>query len=172
MAAKITKKKMDSQALISMEYSSLRSEVLKRMEMQQQLITFAMVAAGTFITVSVGIDGGAILLLVYPIFVAFLAIGWYQHNTRIKRINEYIRDQIESLVPNGGWEQHRTALTSKVKRSATIMFARGAFVGTQLLTIVLAFSKIGFSDTENILLLADGVSIIAALFFVRRQSGM
>ena len=151
------------------EYASLREEMLKRIELQHQIITLALVAVGTFITIGTHPNSDALILLIYPIFASFLAVGWYQHNLRIKRIGDYIREKIESKVLAGGWEQHRTNITAKIKVSATVISASGTFAGTQLLTIVLAIPKLVFSEIELWLLLADGLAIVLTILAVRRR---
>lgn len=154
------------------EYASLREEMLKRIELQHQVITLALVAVGTFITIGTQPSSDALVLLIYPIFASFLAVGWYQHNLRIKRIGDYICEKIESRIPAGGWEQHRTNITAKIKVSATIVSASGTFVGTQLLTIILAIPKLVFTETESWLLIADGLAVILTILAIRRRPQM
>jgi hypothetical protein len=127
---------------------------------------------GTFITVGTQASSEALILLIYPIFASFLALAWNQHNLRIKRIGDYIREHVESRIPDGGWEQHRTNITAKIKMSSAVLSASGTFVGTQLLTIILAIPKLALTETETWLLLADGLSVLLTIMLIRRRSMM
>lgn len=52
-------------ALIA-EFTALRDEILKRSEFQQQLTSLALIATGTFLTISLQSSTQAFLLLIYP----------------------------------------------------------------------------------------------------------
>ena len=67
------------------EYSALREEILKRTELQHQLILAALVAVGTFL--SVGLETNSVLImLLYPILALFLATAWEQNNIRVQEL--------------------------------------------------------------------------------------
>lgn len=164
-------KAIDSSAFALAEYTSLRDELLKRIDFQHQILALTLVGAGTFLTVGTQASTPD-LLLIYPILVLFLATGWYQHNLRVYRIETYIRTKIESRVPGAGWEQARVNKTGEVKLSATVWFARGVFVGTQIVTLIAAFSKPLQSQLDTGLLIADLVAILATWIIVRRMNLM
>src|SRR4051812_28516455 len=88
------------------EYSSLREEMLKRLELQHQIITLTIVAAGTILSIGSQPNFAPTILLIYPPLSFSLAVGWVQHNGRIRRISAYIVDRIETKTVGLGWERH------------------------------------------------------------------
>jgi hypothetical protein len=76
---KTTRKKIESPnslpTFLITEYSALRSELVKRMELQHQLISLALIAAGTFLSVGLEADS-TIMILIYPFLAMFLASAW------------------------------------------------------------------------------------------------
>jgi len=63
--------KIDHTFLVA-EYQALRDEIIKRLEIQQQLHLFALVAFGTFLTI--GFQSKTVTIpLLYPILALFLA---------------------------------------------------------------------------------------------------
>ena len=85
------------------EYQVLRGEILKRTELQHQLISIALLAFGSLLALGFGKDGSPQATLAYPLLTVALAAAWSQHDIRI---GEYIRDNIEPqcLGPGKGWE--------------------------------------------------------------------
>jgi hypothetical protein len=88
------------------EYQVLRGEILKRTELQHQLISIALLAFGSLLALGFGKDGSPQATLAYPLLTVALAAAWSQHDIRIRQIGEYIRDNIEPqcLGPGKGWE--------------------------------------------------------------------
>src|SRR6266446_5743070 len=86
------------------EYAQLRSEILKRSEIQHQLISIALVALGALI--SVGLKDSPSALLAYPMLAMFLSAGWSYNDIQIAQVGIYIRHRIEErLAGDGlGWE--------------------------------------------------------------------
>ena len=77
------------------EYQVLRGEILKRTELQHQLISIALLAFGSLLALGFGKDGSPQATLAYPLLTVALAAAWSQHDIRIRQIGEYIRDNIE-----------------------------------------------------------------------------
>jgi hypothetical protein len=161
------KKNIDSSAFALAEYASLRDEMLKQIEFQHQIIALTFIVTGTFLSLGTQPNVGPLLLLVYPVLTVFLVLGWAQSSIRIQRIGIYIKENIESRVVGAGWEQFLVIKTGHIKRSMAILYARGAFVGTQIIAVFLALPKLSLSSAEIGLLLADGIAIIATLFLIR-----
>ena len=159
--------KIDNATFAISEYTALRSEILKRIEIQHQLITLTLVVAGTFLSLGSQTNADPVVLLVYPIIAMFLAIGWEQNMLHIRQLGIYIRDRIESRISGGGWENHRTEFSTQYK-SYTTLFTRGTFVGTQLIAVGLALSKSTYTSLQIGLLLIDAIAIIVTLLIIKR----
>ena len=94
----VTDKKIDEEARKELlaEYTVLRDEVLKRIEMRHKIMGFTLIVAGTCLTLVIKDSNLSEILLIYPIFAMFLAIEWMHNDVRIGEIGQYIKDEIES----------------------------------------------------------------------------
>jgi hypothetical protein len=133
------------------EYVALRAEILKRIELQYQLLNLALIFAGTLLTISLrgdassnGAGGGSqnLLLLVCPPLEMFLALGWAAHNIQIAKAGVYIKTHCkegwESFWPGDGGLSGLHG--SAVKHLFTGgLPATGVFVGMEVLSLFLAF---------------------------------
>jgi hypothetical protein len=133
------------------EYEALRDEILKRIELQYQLLNLALIVVGTILTISLGggvltdaagsSSQGFLLLLCAPLEM-FLALGWAAHNVQIAKAGVYIKANYEE-----GWETYwpqNEGLSWPRKPVVQYLFtggapAMGVFVGTQILTLFLAY---------------------------------
>lgn len=147
--------------LVGEEYVALRDEILKRIELQYQLLNLALIVVSTFITVSLGgnafaNDGGGssqkLLLLCTPIEM-FLALGWAAHNTQIAKAGAYIKANYDE-----GWETYwpqNEGLTRPHETIVRFLFtggapAMGVFVCTQALTLMLAYFAFPRDDASGV----------------------
>ena len=151
------------------EYSVLRDELLKRVEMRDQILTFTLVVAGTFLTFGVQAVATALVLLVYPILTLFLAAIWAHSDVRIGEIAEYIRNRIEPQLVGIRWEKY---ISKRFVERGGRWFRRvevsaaGVFLITQILALILAWPRLTFSLEEIILLASDILAIIATFFIL------
>jgi len=143
--------------LLIEQYTSLRSEIEKRIEIRQQILALTLLVAGTFLTVGVQPGVPEVVLLFYPLIAMFLGAIWEHNDLRIGQINFYIRTEIEkhlgALGP--GWEtfrsktfpsrhrSHRSRQSAQrhplTPRPGLIVFAtRGMFFPTQAMAIIVA----------------------------------
>jgi len=143
--------------LLIQQYTALRSEIEKRIDIRQQILALTLLVAGTFLTVGAQPNVPAVVLLFYPIIAMFLGAIWEHNDLRVGQINFYIRTEVEkhlgSLGP--GWETFRQQMFSTTykehRRRSTeqrhpltpqvglIVFAtRGMFFTTQATTITVA----------------------------------
>jgi hypothetical protein len=154
------------------EYSALREEILKRKEIQHQIISLTLIVAGTFLTIGVQANVSASALLVYPILAMFLAAGWAQNDVRINQIAFYIRERLEKQLGSTGWENYRQTerVSSKWGPLASLgaFSARGVFVSTQLLAIALSLTKFASTTEEQVLLAIDALAVTITFFLLRR----
>ena len=161
------------------EYTELRGEILKRTEIQHQLISIALVAFATL--ASVGLKGSATALLVYPMLAMFLSAVWSYNDIRIMQLGIYIRDRIEYelLGVNLGWE-HALASdnVSALINSLTLLATRGILWGTEVVAVGLFILnklsaggfKIGLLDGDMVFLILDIVAILFTIIILRRHN--
>ncbi|HEX8598029.1 MAG TPA: hypothetical protein VF952_05875 [Chloroflexia bacterium] len=153
------------------EYSALREETLKRIEIQHQLLTLTLVAIGTFLGF-----GSTTALLLYPTLAFFLAAAWAQNIIRVKQIGEYIKTHIEEMFLDGslGWQHNRGTTTLPAGRwlkvsggSLSLLAGRGVFLGTQAVALIVSLLNLGKEgfNFENSMLLVLGV--LASILTVR-----
>ncbi|MCX7000532.1 MAG: hypothetical protein NT106_09605 [Candidatus Sumerlaeota bacterium] len=151
------------------EYAALRSEILKRSETQNQLISLALIASGTFLTLS--LQNTSTIALVYPILALFLAMLWVQHDYKIRQIGAYIKERIEKpfLSEGLGWE-HRPPSSQYIgKVSVTSLASSGIIIGTQILAVAVGILKTSFYVQDVVLLAIDTVVILLSLIVVRHH---
>lgn len=143
--------------LLIEQYTSLRSEIEKRIDIRQQILALTLIVAGTFLTVGVQPNVPAVVLLFYPLIALFLGAIWEHNDLRVGQINFYLRSEVEkhlgALGP--GWEafrsrtfpsHHRRPELHKTEqrnpltpRVGLIVFAtRGMFFTTQAMAIIVA----------------------------------
>ncbi len=143
--------------LLIEQYTSLRSEIEKRIDIRQQILALTLLVAGTFLTVGVQPAVPEVVLLFYPLIAMFLGAIWEHNDLRVGQINFYIRIEVEkhlgALGP--GWETfrsktfpsrhrpHRSRQSGQrhplTPRPGLIVFAtRGMFFTTQAMAIIVA----------------------------------
>ena len=164
------------------EYQGLRSEILKRTDIQHQLISITLVAFGGLVTV--GLQGSANALLAFPILALFLSAAWSSSDIQIAQLGAYIRDQIEeNLVgPGLGWEHHITSEDiSRLIGFRALIATRGLFWGSEVLAIGLYLITMSsdvssiegfwaaFSGVDVVLLVLALVAIVFTVVILRRQ---
>ena len=167
-----------SQFLLA-EYRELRGEILKRSELQHQLISIALVAFGGLTAVGLKDSPGA--LLAYPMLVAFLSTAWSYHDTQIAQLGVYIRYRIEERLMDGdlGWEHARMSdRASREIGSLIKVSTRGVFWGSECLAIGLYLLKrlsMGWPTTtegyggEAVLLIVAGGALIFTVWVMRSR---
>jgi len=167
----------DSLTFLIAEYSALREEILKRTEIQHQLIAIALVASGTFLSLSAQIP--TTVGLAYPVLALFLSAAWSQSDIRIRQIGEYIKDHIEKrlmqeglLDPSSGWEHdfERRALRARGKLvTLSQLVSYGILIGTQILAVLLFLFKTSFTKKDICLLVLDCLVILFSAFLLGRS---
>jgi len=171
-------------ALLAAQYSSMRAEMIKRLEIRSQLIALTLLVAGTFLSVGVQSNVPESALLVYPLLAMFLAASWKQNDVRTGQMVRFIRDTIEKHIGPApgelGWENYRSALYPPSR--LTPFAVSGVFVVTQMLAIALAGVRFvplvqnhGL-DNPSVELAIDGglfvvglLSVVATIFILRRR---
>jgi hypothetical protein len=131
-------------SLLTTEYNALRAEILKHMDIENQLATFTVIVFGTISSISFS-NKNALLMLLYPILAMFLSIGWSQNNYQIRQIGTYIKERIESAVGTDkmGWEN----FLATNRNDSYFWGIRGIFIATELLAIVVGVTMAPFTTT-------------------------
>ncbi len=156
---------------IALEYNALRNEILKRIELRQQLMAITLTLAGVFLSIGITTDTVA---LVYPPLAAFLAIAWAQDDYRIREIAEYIREHLEACSTGLHYETNiqkmiRTSPKPAMWRSVVISH-QGIVIFTQLMAVgieLIRYTPIVLTPIKWVLLAVDLVSILVALLVAR-----
>jgi positive regulator of sigma E activity len=154
------------------QYSALREEVLKRIEIQHQLILGALVAIGTVLTVNTQSGSSAILLL-YPFLAMFLTLAWSQNDHRNREITQYLAKKEKLFLTDAslGWEHSRTSSRLWIFGSRKVAAARGVFVGSQIFTLLLYWLKLrsmnqSISQDESILLFCSALVTVLSFLII------
>jgi len=175
----MAKKSKKQQALLE-EYATLRTEVLARHGLRNQILLFTITGLGIVLSLPLANQELYKIALFFPVLAAFLAVGWSQHDIRIGEIGEFIALKIEPKVPRLTWEGHlrkervaaapRTILKPIVRTSE--LYALGIFVGSQVLAIVSSIPSIVWSTNTYIILALDVVAIIISLRAVTKRASL
>lgn len=157
---------------VDLEYNSLRNEILKRIELRQQIISITLTLAGIFLSFGLSTDT---IALIYPPLAAFLAIAWAQNDFRIRDIATYIRENLESKPIGLGYETYVQQARKKKKTGSwryVVISHTGIFVFTQLMAVGIELLKTMpavFSPLEWVLLVIDLISILVVISFAGRS---
>ena len=158
----------DSSGFHLAEYGALRAEILKRTDIQHQLLSLSLIALGTFVTI--GFESSATLLLVYPILAMFLAASWSHHDIRIAQLGDFIRSHHEAnfFGEQGGWEHfHPASAVGKTVGSRIGLASRGILIGSQILAVALGLLKTTFLTHDLVVIGLDAVLIPYTIFLLR-----
>ena len=149
---------------IELTYSTVREEILKRIELRQQILSFTLTIAGAFL--AVGLTTASVALI-YPALAMFLAVGWSQNDYRIRDLAYYLRTCIEPHLDNLGWETHMHSLRAQSEGRSSFRYIvvshGGAFLLTQMMAIVIGLSNFAGDPVEYVLLILDVLSILVVL---------
>lgn len=163
------------------QYTSLREEVLKRIELQHQLILGAVVAVGTILTIGIqaggspgsGLPQGPSVLLIYPLVALFFALAWSQNDARNREITQHLAKSEEILLSNPamGWEHVRVSVRLGFLGSRKVFAARGIFIGSQLMTLIVFLFETQMLNlsTIDVISIVLNIAIIAATVLILRR---
>ncbi len=161
------------------EYKSLRAEVLKRTELQQQIVNFALIVTGAFFTLGTTASVNGSVFFLHPVVMTVFAIAWVDHDQWIGRIARYLR-KIEKKR-GLGWEKYlhqrreclaryRSAHRIKSRwqeplRDMAFVSTRILFLACDLIAVGLGMAKLDLKRDEwvDALLWRDGASLAGVL---------
>ncbi len=161
----------DVMDLLLAEYQALSEEKLKRAELQHQLLSFALVAFGALLAAGLQAKSAPIIL-VYPFLAMFLSVAWTYNEHRVRQIGAFIKYRIEARIGNElGWEHFRTNLTSGPLGSREFLAARGIYIGSGLIAMLMGALTgpiTTFGISEIILFALAALSVILTTVILRR----
>ncbi|MBB5958294.1 hypothetical protein FHS29_004902 [Saccharothrix tamanrassetensis] len=92
-------------ALTVAEYVSLRTEILKLIELQAQLLSLALLSLGALLGVAVQ-QRNSNIAFVYPVLALILSFSWLNHAHAIHRCARYLVEAVEPASGGAlGWER-------------------------------------------------------------------
>ncbi|SMO82274.1 hypothetical protein SAMN06265219_111157 [Gracilimonas mengyeensis] len=128
--------------------------------------------AATIITLDHSISGFSFILLIYPVFILFLASGWTYNLKEIFKLSEYIRLHIEGPYRNKkGYETFLASQSFEKLNNKLFIYdtlsSGGLFIGTQLICIFIAYYSIYRFDLETkIVAIISCLSILLTIVIV------
>jgi len=153
-----------------LEYQQCKAEILKRIELRQQLVQITLTFAGVLI--GVGVQSRNMLISsIYPPLAFCFAMLWAQNDIRGRQLGQYIREEIEGGM--GRWENfYRSRLSAETVFGGyplSIMAPGGAFVITEVVAIVfLAFYAVNSPKERWILLVIDALALLGTISLFQR----
>ena len=84
------------------EYNALRAEIIHSIGIRHQLVTLSVVLLAAVIAFKPISE----IILLYPFFGLFIALGWKHCDNRINEIGNYIRKKIEHKDSRLNWETY------------------------------------------------------------------
>lgn len=148
------------------EYDALRSEIIARVVMRDQMINYSATMFAAVIGVGAHVGFGtnklatALILLAYPPVALVFAHGWAIHDHRIWQIGQFILERLHAKLEGLEWEdwlqEQRAGAVSRPRLPDVVLrlfpklkgqagwdraqnwFGIGTFVGTSAATVVLA----------------------------------
>ena len=155
---------------IELEYNALRSEILTRIELRQQLIGITLALAGVFLSLALTVEAVA---LIYPPLAMFLALGWARNDDGIREIALYIRERLERMPVGLGYETYMQQRRAERKGPRAWRLGAsshsGVFLLTQIMAVGIELSKdTPFTLLKWVLLPIDVVSIAIVLVVIKQ----
>jgi hypothetical protein len=172
-----------SEATVVAEYEALRDEILLRLEFQQHLINYSLIATGLIVPImglfgisSVDPHGVMALLLIGPIVSVFLQLIYLKQYAYIQQLSSYITSSLglgqaldtslsrEGIPPFSGWEKHLNTKLIKPRvvdaAIAVTGFAEGTFPTIGGILYLLAFFAAVIAQATSLDLVALLIGII------------
>jgi hypothetical protein len=169
----IAEPRLENTRGLEMEYASLRGEILKRIEMRQQIVSITLTLAGIFLGIGIGTQT---VVLVYPPLAMLLAFGWAQNDFRVRDLAHYIRVTIEPAIfdAGAGYENYVQAQRGRRTGLSTwrilILSHGGIFLVTQLLAIGIGLASFAGDVLAWSLLVIDVLAALVVMWVMQQAS--
>lgn len=143
----------DIMPILVAEYTALREEILKRIEIQHQVISFTLIALGTILTVGFQTKNASIMLI-YPVLALFLSALWLSNEHGVHKAASYIEKKIEVKVgiERLGWEHYNIENVEPFRVIGALGF-RATFIVSEILAIITSLSVSTYNAIEITLLI-------------------
>lgn len=161
--------------VVMMEYNALRDEILKRIELRQQILWITLTLATAILSAGLIQKGqdyaqnDTSIALVFPPIAFCLALAWAQHSFRIRELDNYISENAKN-TPYHQLDRKTEETTDAKGILGSLKFLiyshGGAFLCTQLMAIIIGCSMFtwhGCNRLQWFLLGFDLVSIEAVV---------
>jgi hypothetical protein len=166
-------------AFLQTEYTALRSELVKRVELGQRLLEITLVSAAAILTINLTGLEFARVLLGYPVLVMFLAFAGLHHAQQVRTLATYIKTEIEPRFRGRhdgedgsvGYEAWLGAHAPRQGQYLGIFAGMFIFIGTQVLVfslgVVEAVTRTRVQPADVALIIVGGIAIVvtAAVLF-------
>lgn len=154
----------DQVNLVIAEFNALRDEIVKHIEIEHQLLSLALIALGTILTVGFQTKNASLIFL-YPVLGMFLSIVWLANFKVVYNLANYIYSRIETHAGqnNIGWESVRKSMPSGWTDKLYSFGSMGILIGSELLALLAGILVANFNIQENTLLV---VAIISSIFTI------
>src|SRR5215510_9253270 len=154
------------QKIKELEYSALKAEGLKRVEMRLQILQMTLTIAGVLIGVAVQL-GNSLISLIYPPLAFCLAMLWAQNDIRSRQVADFIGKAYER---EPAWERlYKKNYSDKgafFYLPFSIIASGGTFIITELLAIVLGLVKRSIGWAWWVMITVDTVFFIATVWMM------
>lgn len=129
---------------LDMEFRELRNEILKRIELRQQVLVITITIAGVIFGLALkdNVTGyNNQIALIYPPISLLMAMIWIIDDYNIQKASLYIRYRIERKLPILMWENYTEYVTygskDKYVRLGTLFAYCGIFITTQFIALLI-----------------------------------
>ncbi len=153
---------IEPQKFLELEYQQCRAEILKRIELRQQLIQITLTFAGVLI--GAGVQSKNMLIsAIYPPLAFCFSMLWAQNDIRGRQLGQYIREEIE--VGENRWESfYRSTISTQtviLGCPLSIFAPGGAFIISELVAMIFPVFDTTNSSKERLILIA--IDVLALL---------
>jgi hypothetical protein len=157
------------------QYTSLRDEIVQRVQARQQMWSSLLVIAGAFL--SIGSQSGLSpwIAPLYPLITLCLAANWAHNDQRITQLVTYIRQEVEVPGVFSGWETYRSKTFRK--RASPLRWrhpqslliglhalsAQSVFAITQGLATLIGLARLAQGGRPALVILALVIDVAASI---------
>lgn len=156
----------------TMEYTTLKEEILRRLEARQQFLSVMFTIAGAYLGIGWTIVDSAVPLLVFPILPLLLAAAWAQNEIQIRELSAYIRNNLEGSIPGLGWENYRRRSNAEAQIAGLpvdVLAYAGIFLVPQIIAVLLGIFRLQYLTVlEIILFMLDALAILGVISLIGR----
>ncbi|MDA2806886.1 hypothetical protein [Nocardiopsis suaedae] len=146
--------------LVVAEYVSIRSEIIKLIELQSQIVSLVVVSVGAVLGVAAQTSSSG-LAFVYPVLALILGTTWLNHAHSVSRCALYLAQNVELHRGNGalGWEGF---VQRNPLRFGMLGYwgVRSIFMGSSLVALAVGWSLI---EKDTLLIIAGVISSAISL---------